>query len=83
MRRGIKDVDLDVMAMLDEAAVTYQIVLTKADKVKQTGAAWNVAEAGRQIARRPAAFPLVLATSAEKNEGLDELRVAMLDAARA
>ncbi|EMD82805.1 ribosome biogenesis GTP-binding protein YihA/YsxC [Pacificimonas flava] len=83
VRRGIKDVDLDVMAMLDEAAVTYQIVLTKGDKVKQTGAAWNVAEAGRQIARRPAAFPLVLATSAEKNEGLDELRVAMLDAARA
>ena len=82
VRRGLKDVDRDVMALLDEAAVIYQIVLTKGDKVKPTGVDWNVKTAAGAVAKRPAAFPEVLATSAERNEGIDQLRLRILDAAR-
>ena len=82
VRRGIKDVDREVMALLDEAAVTYQIVLTKADKVKPTGVEYMTGEVVQAIARRPAAFPEVLATSAEKGDGIDRLRLTVLDAAR-
>jgi GTP-binding protein len=83
VRRGIKEVDRDVMALLDEAAVTYQIALTKADKVKSTGTSWALGEVEKEIAKRPAAFPEVLVTSAEKNEGIDQMRVTILDAVRA
>lgn len=83
VRRGVKEVDKEVMALLDEAAVIYQIVLTKADKVKPTGADYVRGETETAIAKRPAAFPSVLATSAEKNEGIDTLRLEILDAARA
>jgi GTP-binding protein len=83
VRRGIKDVDREVMAILDEAAVTYQVVLTKADKVKAAGERWAAGEAETAIAKRPAAFPEVMLTSAEKNAGIDQLRLTILDAARA
>ncbi|MBV7256308.1 YihA family ribosome biogenesis GTP-binding protein [Pacificimonas sp. WHA3] len=79
-RRGVKAVDEEIMDLLDEAAVTWQAVLTKGDKLKNTGpVAEGVAQA---IIKRPAAFPGVAVTSSEKNIGVDELRVTILDAAR-
>lgn len=73
-RHGLKDVDLELMDMLDETAVIYQIVLTKADKIK-TGQLARVKEATlAAIAKRPAAFPVVAVTSSEKGLGMPELR---------
>ena len=73
-RHGLKDVDKEALDALDLSAVSYQIVLTKADKIKPAEAEALVARTQAQIAKRPAAFPRVLATSAEKGAGLPELR---------
>jgi len=69
-RHGLKDVDLEAMEAFDLAAVSYQIVLTKADELKPRDVQQTVAETLRKIAKRPAAFPRVLATSAEKGVGI-------------
>ncbi|MEO3384659.1 ribosome biogenesis GTP-binding protein YihA/YsxC [Mesorhizobium sp. CAU 1741] len=76
-RHGIKANDEDVMALLDKAAVSYQIVLTKTDKIKVAGLPRLMAETAEKVKKRPAAFPVILATSSEKTEGLDELREAI------
>ena len=76
-RHGLKPVDAETMDTLDEAAVPYQVVLTKADKVKPTAAEAMRAQVASGIAKRPAAHPEVLVTSSEKNEGLAELRTAL------
>jgi len=73
-RHGLKKVDLEALDALDLAAVSYQIVLTKADKIKPHEVDKVVAETLKAIAKRPAAFPRVLATSSEKGLGLPELR---------
>jgi GTP-binding protein len=73
-RHGLKPPDGEAMDALDEAAVSYQIVLTKADKLKAGEIEAVVARTQTQITKRPAAFPRVLATSAEKGDGLAELR---------
>lgn len=73
-RHGLKDVDEEAMAAFDIAAVSYQIVLTKADKLKAKEVEDVVARTVAKIAKRPAAFPRVLATSAEKGTGIPELR---------
>ncbi|PWE18801.1 YihA family ribosome biogenesis GTP-binding protein [Marinicauda salina] len=73
-RRGIKANDEAVMDELDKAAVVYQIALTKLDKLKPGEQARIVEETAARIARRPAAFPTVAATSAAKRLGLDALR---------
>ena len=73
-RRGVMDTDGEVMDMLDAAAVTYQIVMTKADKVKKTEAESVRARIGEVLKTRPAAHPVVRVTSAEKGWGLPELR---------
>lgn len=73
-RHGLKKVDLEALDALDEAAVSYQIVLTKADKIKPAEVDKVVADTLKAIAKRPAAFPRVLATSSEKGQGLPELR---------
>jgi GTP-binding protein len=75
-RHGLKDADAEVLATLDEAAVSYQIVLTKADQVS-AALDPTIAAVGRAIARRPAAFPEIIATSARKGAGLPELRAAI------
>jgi GTP-binding protein len=80
-RHGIMKRDEEVLALLDKAAVSYQIVLTKADKLKTPGIGRLTAETAEKIKKRPAAFPQVLATSSEKGEGLDEVREAILTAA--
>jgi GTP-binding protein len=79
-RHGIKKNDDAVLSLLDKAAVSYQLVLTKADKVKAGAAARLAAETAAMTARRPAAFPAVLATSSEKGDGLEELREAIVQA---
>lgn len=73
-RHGIKKNDSDVLALLDKAAVSYQIVLTKADKISAL-AMPKLEEATRELIRkRPAAFPEILATSSEKGEGIENFR---------
>ena len=76
-RHGPKDVDRAVMAMLDKAAVAYQVVLTKIDRLRPAELAERVLETGRELARHAAAHPEVLATSAEKGTGIAELRAAL------
>lgn len=73
-RHGVKDSDLELMGMLDETAVTYQIVMTKVDKLKKGELEKVFAKTLKVIARRPAAFPQIICTSSEKKRGLDELR---------
>ncbi len=73
-RRGLKPPDAEALDALDLAAVSYQIVLTKADKLKPAEAEDVTAATLKAIAKRPAAFPRVLATSAEKGTGIPELR---------
>jgi GTP-binding protein len=79
-RHGIKDVDRDVMEMLDQAAVSYRIVLTKADKIKATDLETVTAETEAEVRKRPAAHPEIIATSSEKGLGLPELRAAVIEA---
>jgi GTP-binding protein len=79
-RHGLKDVDRDVMKMLDDAAVSYHLVLTKADKVKPTELAKTIEAIRTEAATHPAAHPLILTTSSETGSGIAELRTAILEA---
>ena len=79
-RHGLKDVDRDVMKMLDDAAVSYHLVLTKADKVKPTELAKTIEKIAVEAAKHPAAHPLILPTSSETGTGISELRTAILEA---
>ncbi|HEV2530367.1 ribosome biogenesis GTP-binding protein YihA/YsxC [Phenylobacterium sp.] len=79
-RHGLKSVDTEALDALDEAAVSYQIVLTKADKLKPAEVEAVTAKTLQQISRRAAAFPRVLATSAAKGAGIPELRAEILAA---
>ena len=79
-RHGLKDVDRDVMKMLDDAAVSYHLVLTKADKIKPTELAKTLDSIRNEAARHPAAHPLILPTSSETGSGIAELRTAILEA---
>ena len=82
-RHGLKPVDLEMMKMLDEAAVGYRLVLTKADKVKATDLAKTQAAVAEMARKHPAAFPVLHTTSAEKGMGIEELRAAILSDVRA
>jgi GTP-binding protein len=77
-RHGLKDVDLDVLKTLDKSAVSYQVVLTKADQVKATELEENFAATVAALAKHPAAFPEVLVTSSRTGAGMAELRAAMM-----
>jgi GTP-binding protein len=79
-RHGLRDRDLEVLAILDRSAVSYQLVLTKADKPKAPDLERVVAETRKQIEKRPAAFPEILVTSAEKGAGIEALRNAIVAA---
>ncbi len=76
-RHGLKAVDEGIMKALDEAAVSYQVVLTKADKLKPSESEARVAEVSNAIKRRPAAFPIVALTSSAKGDGIAEIRAAI------
>ena len=80
-RRGLGDVDLTVMKDLDSAAVQYQVVLTKSDKIKKSELPELVAATTAALMKQPAAHPLVLATSSEKGLGIPELRATVLSLA--
>jgi len=82
-RHGIKAVDLDMMRMLDEAAVGYRLVLTKADKIKASELTEVLVATEAEARMHPAAFPQIHATSAEKGMGIAELRAAVLSDVRA
>ncbi len=74
VRHGLKPPDMEALDALDLAAVSYQIVLTKADKIRPAEVMATVERTLAQIAKRPAAFPRVLATSASNGQGIPELR---------
>jgi len=82
-RHGLKPVDREIMDMLDAAAVSYQLVLTKIDKIKATDLDATMAETLEEARKRPAAHPGLIATSSETGRGVPELRTAMLAAALA
>lgn len=79
-RHGIKDVDREIMEMLDKAAVSYRLVLTKADKIKPTELEVVAAATADEARKRPAAHPDVLSTSSETGLGIAELRAAVIEA---
>jgi GTP-binding protein len=80
-RHGIKEVDREVLKMLDDAAVSYRVILTKADKIKASELAEVTARTEEEAKLHPAAHPEIIATSSEKGLGMDRLRAAVLEAA--
>ncbi len=76
-RHGVKDVDAQMFDMLDQSAVSYQVVLTKLDEVKKSEAQERVAATLQALSRRPAAFPGAIFTSSRTGEGVAELRAAI------
>lgn len=79
-RHGIKAVDHEILELLDEAAVTYQAVLTKIDKIKVPAVPKLIEACETELRSHAAAFPIVLATSTAKSMGLDELRASVVAA---
>jgi len=77
-RHGIKPPDAEMMKMLDEAAVGYRLVLTKADKIKASELAQVLERTQAEARKHPAAFPVIHVTSSEKGMGIEELRAAVL-----
>jgi len=79
-RHGIKEVDHDIMSMLDKAAISYRIVLTKTDKIKASDLADVETDTMTKLRKHVAAYPDLSVTSAEKRGGIEELRAAVLEA---
>ena len=79
-RHGIKEVDHDIMSMLDSAAISYRIVLTKTDKIKASDLAAVEADSMAKLRKHVAAYPDLSVTSAEKRGGIEDLRTAVLEA---
>lgn len=79
-RHGLKEVDREMLDMLDAAAVSYRLILTKADKIKPTELVETIATTAAEARKRPAAHPDVLATSSETGLGIPELRAAVIEA---
>ncbi|WP_339863445.1 ribosome biogenesis GTP-binding protein YihA/YsxC [Paremcibacter congregatus] len=78
-RHGIKDSDREIMTMMDECAVSYQIVLTKMDKIKKAEQEKVVAKTQADVRKNVAAHPEVLLTSSTKGDGIAELRATIAD----
>src|SRR5271169_4479646 len=77
-RHGLKEVDLDVLRTLDRSAVSYQIVLTKVDRVNPAELKQRIADIEAALSTHPAAFPELIATSSQTGAGVPELRAAMV-----
>ena len=73
-RHGVKAVDEEILTLLDRAAVTFQVVMTKADKVKAADHEAVLAQVRAALSRHPAAFPEIVLTSSEKGDGIETLR---------
>ncbi len=78
-RHGVKKVDEEILSLLDRAAVTFQVVLTKTDKVKDKDRAAVIAQVRAAVSKHPAAYPELILTSSEKGEGIDILRTIIAD----
>ncbi len=74
MRHGVKDVDAEIMRLLNQSAVTFQVVLTKADKISRTDQDKTLAQVRASLAKHPAAYPELVVTSSEKGLGIPTLR---------
>jgi GTP-binding protein len=77
-RHGLKEVDLDVLNTLDKSAVSYQVVLTKADQVKAAELDERIEATAAALKKHPAAFPELLVTSSRTGAGMPQLRAAMV-----
>jgi len=73
-RHGVKPVDEEILSLLDSSAVTFQVVLTKGDKVKDKDRERVLTQVRQTLARHPAAFPTMILTSSEKGDGIATLR---------
>ena len=73
-RHGVKKVDNEIMDLLNKSAVTFQVVMTKADKVSREVREANIAQVMRSLQAHPAAYPEIIVTSSEKGEGIETLR---------
>ena len=80
-RHGLKEVDREMMCMLDDAAISYHLVLTKGDKVKPSALGALYETTAIEAAKHPAAHPSIFRTSSETGSGIAELRTAVLEAA--
>ena len=78
-RHGVKKVDEEIMGLLDGAAVTFQVVMTKTDKVKEKDRAKVLEQVRGALSKHPAAFPELVLTSSEKGDGVDILRAIIAD----
>lgn len=78
-RHGIKAVDEELMALLNRSAVTFQVVLTKADKPRGDGLETSIAQVKERLAKHPAAFPEILLTSSESGAGIEHLRAVIAE----
>jgi GTP-binding protein len=77
-RHGLKSSDAPTLELMDTAAVSYQAVLTKVDKVKASELEKVIARTAKELSKHPAAYPEIIATSSRKGIGLDTLRAAIL-----
>ena len=73
-RHGVKAVDEEILTLLDKSAVTFQVVMTKADKVNRETREANIAQVKAALGKHPAAYPEIIVTSSEKGEGVETLR---------
>lgn len=73
-RHGVKAVDEEIMTLLDKSAVTFQAVLTKADKIKEAERTKTLDQVRNKLSKHPAAYPEILLTSSEKGDGIETLR---------
>ncbi|QFT64601.1 ribosome biogenesis GTP-binding protein YihA/YsxC [Roseivivax sp. THAF30] len=73
-RHGVKAVDQEILTLLDKSAVTFQVVLTKTDKVKEKDRARILTQVREALAKHPAAYPEIVLTSSEKGDGIPTLR---------
>tara|TARA_B100001121_G_scaffold296277_1_gene301479 strand:+ start:629 stop:1279 length:651 start_codon:yes stop_codon:yes gene_type:complete len=73
-RHGVKKVDTEIMSMLDSSAVTFQVILTKLDKVKEKDRENTLEQVRSNLQKHPAAFPEIILTSSEKGWGIQTLR---------
>ena len=78
-RRGLKDVDREMMDLMDSAAVVYQFVFTKVDKTSENALRQNISATKEELKKRPAAFPVLIQTSAQAKTGLKELRASLAE----
>ena len=78
-RHGVKDVDQEIMALLDRSAVPFQAVMTKADKIKTSDHDKVLAQVREALAKHPAAYPELVLTSSEKGDGIETLRSIIAD----